>query len=349
MSEILSVACPRCYLCGNAGLLIHRRLEDKLFDAPGAWNLRQCPDQKCGLLWMDPMPLPEELPKAYAGYYTHDNAGENEQAGSLKRLYREVKLAHLSSALGYKSVSVGGMARRISKLLFFFPQRSTGIEEEIMFLPAQPGGKLLDVGCGSGQRLEQMQRLGWTVSGLDFDEKAVAAAKQRGLDVSCGTIPGIWFPPDTFDVITMNHVIEHVPNPIELLEECKRILKPGGKVVLATPNSACWGHRVFKKNWRGLEPPRHLHVFSPISIEQTLRNAGFEKVEVRTFDSAYVWRLSLMLRFNLTKHSANDFRVKIAKWLAAILSSAEHIGLQFNSSAGECLSAVAVKESVANS
>ena len=162
-----------------------------------------------------------------------------------------------------------------------------------MFLAAQPGGKLLDVGCGSGERLEKMRRLGWTVSGIDFDAEAVRVARDRGLDVSCGTIPGTWFPTEAFDAVTMNHVIEHVPHPIELLEECNRILKPGGKVVLTTPNSSCWGHKLFEEHWRGLEPPRHLHVFCPSSIEQTLRRAGFGVVLVRTLASAYVWRLSL--------------------------------------------------------
>jgi len=201
----------------------------------------------------------------------------------------------------------------------------------------------LDVGCGAGERLEQMRGLGWTVSGLDFDEKAVGVAKARGLDVSCGTIPGIWFPPETFDVVTMNHVIEHVPDPIELLKECYRILKPGGKVVLTTPNSSSWGHKFFREHWRGLEPPRHLHIFGPSSIEQILKRAGFDAVIVRTHASAYVWRLSLMLGLDLTNQSAGDFGLGIAKCLGVILNSAERLASIFNRSVGECLWIIATK------
>ena len=344
MSEIRFESCPRCYLCGKPGHLVHVHLEDKLFGAPGTWNFKECSDKGCGLLWMDPKPVLEDLPKAYATYYTHGAAEEKTGYRRLRSWYREVKKAYLASALGYEAESVNWLSRWVSKLLFFFPERRKGIEGEVMFLPAQPGGKLLDVGFGSGERLEKMRGLGWTVSGIDFDEKAVENAKARGLDVSCGTIPGIWFPPETFDVVIMNHVIEHVPDPIELLKECNRILKPGGKVVLTTPNSSCWGHKFFKKYWRGLEPPRHLHVFGPSSIEQTLLRAGFGVVLVRTLASTYIWRLSLMLRLDLTNRSAKDFRLEIAKWLGVILSSAAHVASIFNASAGECLWIVATRD-----
>jgi 2-polyprenyl-3-methyl-5-hydroxy-6-metoxy-1,4-benzoquinol methylase len=346
MSEIRFESCPRCYLCGKPGYLVHVHLEDRLFGAPGTWNFKECPDKGCGLLWMDPMPLLEDLPKAYATYYTHGAVQGKAGYRRLRNWYREMKKAHLASALGYESESVGWLPRRLSKLLFFFPDRRQGIEGEVMFMSAQPGGKLLDVGCGSGERLEKMRHLGWTVSGIDFDAEAVRIARGRGLDVSCGTIPGTWFPTETFDAVTMNHVIEHVPDPIELLKECHRILKPGGKVVLTTPNSAGWGHRLFRKYWRGLEPPRHLHLFSPASIEQILRRAGFELFSVRTTASAYVWRQSFMLRLDLTNRSAGDVRLKIANLLSLILNSAEHLALKFNAKAGEGLWVVANKSLV---
>ena len=344
MSEIGFAPCPHCYLCGKAGRLVHAHLEDRLFGAPGAWNLKECLDKECGLLWLDPMPLVEDLPKAYASYYTHGDRQPDVRSGRLRDLYREVKLAHLSSALGYESKSVRRMVRWFSKLLLFFPGRRTEVEAEVMFLAAQSGGKLLDVGCGLGERLERMQRLGWTVSGIDFDEEAVRIAKERGLDVCCGTIPGTRFPTDAFDAITLNHVIEHVPDPVAVLKECERILKPGGKVVIATPNNLCWGRRFFRSDWRGLEPPRHLHVFSPLSMEHMLRMSNFRTIFVRTFDSAYIWRLSLMLRLGLTGRSSRDFRAVTVKLVATILNFAEQIGLLFDRSAGECLLAVARKD-----
>jgi 2-polyprenyl-3-methyl-5-hydroxy-6-metoxy-1,4-benzoquinol methylase len=346
MSEIRFEPRPCCYLCGKIGHRVRVHLEDKLFGAPGTWNFSECSDEACGLIWLDPMPVPEDLPKAYASYYTHDPVQEKTSYRRFRDLYREVKKAHLASALGYECESVNWPARLLSKLLLFFPERRSGIEGEVMFLPAQPGAKLLDVGCGSGERLQKMRDMGWSVSGIDFDETAVRKAKARGLDVSCGTIPGIWFPPETFDVVTMGHVIEHVPDPIAMLKECNRILRPGGRVVLSTPNSSSWGHKLFKKNWRGLEPPRHLHLFSTSSIKQTLRRAGFARISVRNFTSDYMWQLSLMLMLHLTEKSTKDFRIKISRLLAQMLSSGERFACMFNSTAGECLQAIAIKESL---
>jgi 2-polyprenyl-3-methyl-5-hydroxy-6-metoxy-1,4-benzoquinol methylase len=343
MSEIRFEARPRCYLCGKIGDSVHVHLADKLFGAPGTWNFRECSDKACGLVWLDPMPVLEDLPKAYAKYYTHDAVQEKTGYRWLRDLYREMKKAHLASALGYECESAVWLARWLSKLLLFFPERRQGIESQVMFLPAQSGAKLLDVGCGSGERLEKMQRLGWTVSGVDFDEAAVKIAKARELDVYCGSIPGVWFPPETFDVITMNHVIEHVPDPIELLQECKRILKPGGRIVVVTPNSSSWGHRLFKKNWRGLEPPRHLHIFGPSSIEQTLRRAGLEVAFVRTLASTYIWQRSFMLKLDITNESAKDYRLTIVKLLSFIVNSGQQVASGVNASVGECLWVDAIK------
>ena len=343
MSEIRFEPRPCCYLCGKIGRLVHVHLEDKLFGAPGTWNFKVCSDEACGLFWMDPMPMLEDLPKAYASYYTHGAVRAKTGYRWLRDLYRQLKRAHLASTLGYQCESMNLVVRCLSRLLLFFPERRRGIEGEVMFLPAQPGARLLDIGCGSGERLEKLQQLGWTVSGIDFDERAVKVAKARKLDVCCGSIPGVWFPAATFDAITMNHVIEHVPDPIELLKECQRILKPGGRVVVMTPNSASWGHRVFKEHWRGLEPPRHLHVFGPSSIEQTLRRARFDVVIVRTLASTYIWQLSFMLKLDLINASAKDFRLKIVKLLALIANSGEDLASIVNASAGECLWVDAIK------
>jgi 2-polyprenyl-3-methyl-5-hydroxy-6-metoxy-1,4-benzoquinol methylase len=343
MSEICNEPCPSCYLCGKHGRLVHARLIDKLFGAPGAWNFKECPDKECGLFWMDPKPTLEDLPKAYASYYTHGGEQRPLRSGPLAEFYRRVKLSHLNSALGYKTEPAGRLTKGLSKLLVFFPERRNAIESEVMFLAANPGGKLLDVGCGSGERLERLQSLGWTVSGIDFDAEAVRVARGKGLDVYCGTIPGTSFPTNGFDAIIMNHVIEHLPDPVVVLKECERILKPGGKVVISTPNSSCLGHKVFKEHWRGLEPPRHLHVFSPSSVEQTLKEAGFSSVSVRTLASAYLWEHSLLLKLDLHKQSAKNFGRRIIKLAGLILNSFEHVASLFNASAGECLWVVAVK------
>jgi ubiquinone/menaquinone biosynthesis C-methylase UbiE len=143
-------------------------------------------------------------------------------------------------------------------------------------------GKLLEVGCGSGDMLKLMQELGWHVEGVDFDHKAVENAQRKGLHVSHGALEAQAYPDNHFDAITMSHVIEHVPDPVLLLSECYRILSPGGRVVIVTPNSDSWGHAKFASSWRGLEPPRHLHVFNPQSFTILSQKVGFRILKVFT-------------------------------------------------------------------
>jgi SAM-dependent methyltransferase len=80
----------------------------------------------------------------------------------------------------------------------------------------------------------------------------------------------------------MSHLIEHVYDPGALLEECYRILKPGGRVVIVTPNTQSVGHRMFGKYWRGLEPPRHIYLFSIASLKRLGSKAGFDILSART-------------------------------------------------------------------
>ena len=114
------------------------------------------------------------------------------------------------------------------------------------------------------------------MDGVDFDSKAVEGVRIRyGFNVHVGSLESIAYTDNTFDAITMSHVIEHVSNPVALLQECYRILKPGGYLVLVTPNINSWGHAIFKYNWRGLEPPRHLHIFSQSTLQTCVKKAGF--------------------------------------------------------------------------
>jgi 2-polyprenyl-3-methyl-5-hydroxy-6-metoxy-1,4-benzoquinol methylase len=149
-----------------------------------------------------------------------------------------------------------------------------------MFIDDLKPGKILDVGCGDGAFLNLMRGRGWSVEGVDVDAKAVARAKAKyGLELRCSNLRAAGFPHDTFDAITLSHVIEHVPDPPGLLAEMARVLKPGGRLVATTPNIRSRGHKTFQRDWRGLEPPRHLNIFSLNALRECARRAGLEVVE----------------------------------------------------------------------
>lgn len=144
-----------------------------------------------------------------------------------------------------------------------------------------PGPQLLDVGFGRGEFLRTMQEHGWQVQGLEPDSGAVAAARADGLDVEQGLIDDAPYPPESFDAITLSHVIEHLHDPVASLTVCSRLLTPGGVLWVATPNVAGHTHRRFGRNWFGLDPPRHLVIFTRSSLELALLRAGFQEVSFR--------------------------------------------------------------------
>jgi|688.fasta_scaffold162093_1 2-polyprenyl-3-methyl-5-hydroxy-6-metoxy-1,4-benzoquinol methylase len=256
-NEIRTYSCPKCYLCGNEGKLLYQSLKDRLFGAPGEWNLKKCINPECGLVWLDPMPLEEDIVKAYLNYFTHEI--QDLQISLLGRLLRTV----------YRAL------KTIPSHLVGL--RAEEVQIESMCLSNVSPGKLLDIGCGSGQFLQQMQLYGWEVEGVDFDSKAVEGVKTRyDLNVHAGSLESIAYPDSSFDAITMSHVIEHMPDPIALLKESYRLLKPGGYLVVTTPNVNSWGHKQFEENWLHLDPPRHLHLFSQNTLRHCADRAGLD-------------------------------------------------------------------------
>jgi SAM-dependent methyltransferase len=125
--------------------------------------------------------------------------------------------------------------------------------------------------------------LGWDAQGQEVDPKAAAEARRiSGVPVHLGRLEDAEFPDDSFDAITMNHVIEHVYDPVSLLQESRRILRIAGTLVITTPNVDSYGHDRFGATWRGLEPPRHLHLFSQRTLHQAALQAGFVKCDIWT-------------------------------------------------------------------
>ncbi len=137
--------------------------------------------------------------------------------------------------------------------------------------------------------LKWMQNLGWKVEGIDSDPLGVDNAMSKGLQVRLGALRDQKYKDEYFDAIVMNHVIEHVHNPLELLSECYRILKRDGYLVVTTPNTKSWGHRIFKEAFVHLDPPRHLHLFALPSLQHLIEKGGFKKINILTTIRSADW------------------------------------------------------------
>jgi SAM-dependent methyltransferase len=175
-------------------------------------------------------------------------------------------------------------------LAALFPYTRAFAERDVRHMPApQTGARLLDIGCGDGNFLRIATRLGYRAEGIEFDERAVAAARGQGLNVHHGGLPDTGLASASFDAVSLSQVIEHVHDPMAALRETARLLRPGGMLWVATPNVDAAGHRQFGPHWRGLEPPRHLVLFSAIALRRALAEAGFRDVRLMPAGPVTAW------------------------------------------------------------
>jgi SAM-dependent methyltransferase len=265
-------AVTACPVCGDANReVLFAGLRDRAFRvAPGSWTLIRCQD--CRSAYLDPRPNPQTIELAYRSYYTHGDAAPPPPVGRLRQgLANDYRRSRWGYAQG-PTVPGGRLIPRAA------PSRGALVDREIRHLPATPGGRLLDVGCGSGAFLAQMSALGWRTEGIDPDPAAVAGARKAGVSVTQGTLDDLE-PAEhagAFDAITLSHVIEHLHDPAGNMRRINLLLRPGGLLWIATPNLEALGLRRFGRDWLGLDPPRHLVLFTRASLERLLRSAGLE-------------------------------------------------------------------------
>jgi 2-polyprenyl-3-methyl-5-hydroxy-6-metoxy-1,4-benzoquinol methylase len=262
--------CPACAAAERE--LLHSGLTDRMFGcAPGEWSSWRC--LACGSAYLDPRPTEDTIELAYRDYFTHDDP-VGRQAVPLGR-FRD------ALANGYLNARYGACLRPASRLgptvVPLFPLRRVRTDREVRHL-ARPedGGTVLDVGCGNGDFLIQAQRAGWQALGVDPDPRAVASCRRAGLSASEGTIETVDIRPGSLDAVTFAHVFEHLHHPQRALVRAWDLLRPGGLLWLATPNISSAGHAQFGRDWLGLDPPRHLVVFTRNALERAVVRAGFE-------------------------------------------------------------------------
>lgn len=267
---------PACPVCGSESReKIYDELEDCVFKvAPGKWSLQRC--MTCNSGYLDPRPTRETIGRAYATYFTHVDTDHP----IVRRIGRIRSLLH-DAINGYQNRRHGSArspsAPLLGRFLFLAPSLWAAARSECRHLPRPgiTGRKVLDVGCGNGGFLMIAQQAGWMVEGVDPDDAAVEACRKRGLNVHAGSAEDLRTQSAAYDLITLSHVIEHVHDPVALLRKLAALLKPDGQLWIDTPNLQSLGAQRFGRNWRDLDPPRHLVLFTPSSLRQALRAAGF--------------------------------------------------------------------------
>ena len=152
-------------------------------------------------------------------------------------------------------------------------------------------GSLLDIGAGTGDFLTQAKNAGWNCVGIEPNEKAKNISISKGVSFT-NTLEEL--ENNSFDVITMWHVLEHVPDLEYQIKTLKRLLKPNGTIIIAVPNFKSFDANHYKSFWAAYDVPRHLWHFSKISIQKLFSKESLQlkKVKPMWFDSFYVCLLS---------------------------------------------------------
>ena len=155
----------------------------------------------------------------------------------------------------------------------------------------QSKGNLLDIGAGTGDFLLVAKNNNWNTVGIEPSEKAKAIAKAKGVELKSNLSE---LESNSFDIITMWHVLEHVPNLENQIKELKRLLKPNGSILIAVPNFKSFDANYYKEFWAAYDVPRHLWHFSKTAIEKLFSKEELELIKIlpMKFDSFYVSLLS---------------------------------------------------------
>ena len=159
-------------------------------------------------------------------------------------------------------------------------------EQKLPRLEGRPG-RLLDIGCGGGDFILYCRQYGWLVAGIEQQQSPIMALKQAlGIEVyepaQLAELPSDWF-----DVVTIWHVLEHVPDPAWTLANVQRVLKPGGTVLIEVPNFGGWQGRIGGPAWFHLDVPRHLTHFERPTLGRLLVDRGLQPVRWQTFSLEY--------------------------------------------------------------
>ena len=240
-----------CVLCGQSEERTLFQSTDRLYrTTEKIFQIVECTG--CGLIRLAPWPAEDEFRRYYPDEYWF--APGTDAVSRLEEMYRRLVLRdHLRFIL-----------------------RAVG----------DCGGKglLVDVGCGGGLLLRLLQERGVCVAGLETSVAAAAAAwTYNGVRVVCGDLANAPLARGSCAVLTMFHVVEHLPNPVSYLKSARELLAPGGRLIIQVPNASSWQFLLLGSHWNGVDVPRHLVDYRERDLDRLLEKCGFEIVRRKRF------------------------------------------------------------------
>jgi SAM-dependent methyltransferase len=289
-----------CPLCKSIGTFSHQG-RDLLYDKKELYTYMKC--TQCGAVYQHPMPDSKTISSFYPDvYYEEIN----------KKKYSMVKQSVLRYKYNYSHIKVPFYLKILAPIVSLFYYKSS--------IPYKPDSKGLDIGCSNGQYISSMNTLGWQFEGVEFNSVAVTLCRKAGIKVFHGELRSANFKDNSFDIVSARHLIEHIPDPNDIIKEISRLLKPGGRLVIITPNSNALGRKWFGLNWFPDEIPRHLILFNKKNLNLIARKHNLHPTKIKTFSTPRALLHSIdYLIWNRKKPSnKSKFRRFFAKFFVVI-------------------------------
>lgn len=309
-------ACPRC---GDESYWTLFRGPDR-FGPPDGKRFSVVECGGCALIRLDPMPTPAELAAFYPDTYWWE--ADDGASSRLSEIYRRFVLSdHIRFA-----------AQAI-----------------------EPPGPVLDVGCGGGLFLDSLEQKGFVGFGSDVSLQAAKVCGRRfGIPAVVGSLPNLPFQADSFGLVTMFHVLEHLRDPLGAIAAAREVLPPGGRLVIQTPNAECWQMLLLGERWTGFDIPRHLINFTARDLQELLEYSGFSIRRRKYFSlrdnpaglaTSLVPSLDPVARkVRGVKESGLTSMVKSLLYLALVTASVPFTLLEATAQAGSSIMIEAVRE-----
>lgn len=283
---------------------------------PDSWKYHKCAN--CKSIYLQNQPDTKSLALAYSDYYTHhpeiDFMASNPANSVLFRLIN----GYFNKRFGLKRAH----ALYVGYILFkIIPPAHLKLDVYGRHLPSHllnPHTQLLDVGCGNGSFLLRANEMGITTKGCEPDANAVTSCLSLGLDVTQGDLMSIDYAKESFDYITLSHVIEHTNDAKKILFILHDLLKPKGHLWLALPNPNAFSIKIFKQGWKGFHPPYHLLIPSQAVIKEWLSQAGFINIKFIKYgiESRGLWNESLQIArregVNASSYKSSFYRIFVS-------------------------------------
>ncbi len=240
------VSCPLCGSDFNTTILTAKDHDCGIL---GLYSISKC--NECGMCYLNPQPILEDLHKVYPPVYSDKYIKE----------------------LPYRLFD-----KRIKLLKNLLPD-----------------GRLLEIGCGAGHFLDMARAAGYEVAGVEMDNESGGYAKKHyNLDVQVSPVETAELPASYFNIVTLFKVFEHLTEPMACLNKIKQTLAPGGYCIIQVPNFSCFESKLMGRYWCYLDPPRHLSHFSPNTLTNMLKKAGFPKIRILNYSDPLGFHISIM-------------------------------------------------------